>query len=263
MMSWPKYLLTLTLVTLGVVAALVAVLGLRVEDAEALGLPFLGAKSDRPPVHFIDDMKYQPKYRPQGESAFFPDGRAQRLPVVGTVPFGGADYYSDAGSPLRSERPPLENDFLREDDRIFRGRAGPDTTDPKTGQPVPSFVKTIPPEVVKSFAGYPRMLERGRERYTINCAPCHGAAGYGNGITTQYGMNAVANYHDPRLREGTYPDGELFHVITNGKNSMAGYGPQVNPRDRWAIVAYVRALQLSQNTPAADVPASVRAGGPK
>jgi hypothetical protein len=200
MMSWPKYLLTLTLAVAAVVAVLVAVLGLRLEDAEALGLPFLAARGTRPPVHIIDDMVVQPKYIPQGQSAFFPDGRAARLPVAGTVPFAGPDYYADAGSPLRSERPALDTDFLREDERIFRGRAGPDTTDPKTGQPVPSFVKAIPTEVVKSFGGYAPMLGRGRERYNIHCAPCHGAAGYGNGISTLYGMNAVANYHDPRLR---------------------------------------------------------------
>jgi hypothetical protein len=263
MMSWRNYLLTLAGLTLGTVALLVAVMGLRPEDADSLGLPFLAARSEKAPVSLIDDMMDQPKYTPQGHSPFFPDGRAARLPVPGTVPFGGVDYYSDAGSPLRSEKGLLEADLLRADDRIFRGRAGPDTTDPKTGQPVPNYVKTIPTEVVKEFGGYAKLLERGRDRYTVNCLPCHGAAGYGNGITTRYGMAAVANYHDPsgKYREDRYPDGELFHVITNGKGSMAAYGHQVRPLDRWAVVAYVRALQLSQDAPASDVPESVRAGG--
>src|SRR5437763_15264283 len=106
MMSWSKYLLTLAALTLGTVAVLVGVMGLRPEDAEAVGLPFLATTSDRPPIYFFDDMRFQPKYIPQGQSAFFPDGRAARLPVPGTVPFGGADYYSAAGSPLRSEKVP-------------------------------------------------------------------------------------------------------------------------------------------------------------
>ena len=88
------------------------------------------------------------------------------------------------------------------------------------------------------------MLSRGHERFDIYCAPCHGRLGDGNGITKSIGdMPAVANLHDPRIVALT--DGEIFNTITHGKNTMGAYGPLIPTEDRWAIVAYVRALQLS------------------
>ena len=100
-------------------------------------------------------------------------------------------------------------------------------------------------------------LERGRERYQIQCAVCHGATGAGNGIATKYGLVGVASLHQQRLRDMT--DGEIYNTIVNGKNTMLGYGASIQVPDRWAIVAYIRALQRSQNATIADVPATERA----
>ena len=94
-------------------------------------------------------------------------------------------------------------------------------------------------------------LERGRERYQIQCAVCHGATGTGNGIATKYGLVGVANLQQQRLREMT--DGEIYNTIVNGKNTMLGYGSTIQLPDRWAIVAYIRALQRSQNASLNDV----------
>jgi mono/diheme cytochrome c family protein len=100
-------------------------------------------------------------------------------------------------------------------------------------------------------------MERGRQRFTINCSPCHGQLADGNGITKKIGaMAVVANLHDKRLVEMT--DGELFYVITNGRNNMGAYGPNVTIQDRWAIIAYLRALQLSQLASIDDVPEALR-----
>jgi len=99
-------------------------------------------------------------------------------------------------------------------------------------------------------------LERGRERYQIQCAVCHGATGAGNGIATKYGLVGVASLHQQRLREMS--DGEIYNTIVNGKNTMLGYGASVQVPDRWAIVGYIRALQRSQNATLVDVPASER-----
>jgi len=88
------------------------------------------------------------------------------------------------------------------------------------------------------------LLQRGRERFDIYCAPCHGRVGDGNGMTKKIGdMPTVANLHDKRIVELT--DGEIFNTITYGKSTMGAYGPLVPTQDRWAIVAYLRALQLS------------------
>ena len=96
------------------------------------------------------------------------------------------------------------------------------------------------------------LMERGQERYNISCAPCHGAAGDGKGITTKYGMIAVANFHDARLVQMT--DGEIFNTITHGKNLMGSYGANIKIEDRWAIIAYLRALQRSRLSKMDDVP---------
>jgi mono/diheme cytochrome c family protein len=103
----------------------------------------------------------------------------------------------------------------------------------------------------------PQLMMRGAERYAINCQVCHGASGAGNGIVTQYGLAGVANYHTDRFRQ--MPDGEIFNTITKGKGQMMGYGANIAPEDRWAIVAYIRALQRSQNATGTDVPEAERA----
>ena len=191
-----------------------------------------GTVSEGRPFVFIPDMVVQPRYQAQGESLFFSDGRAMRSPPEGTVPFCGADYESDAGSPR--ENP----DLLQEDDRYYRGKQGS------------AWVTTIPVKLDMA------LLRRGQDRYEIYCLPCHGATGAGNGPMTQYGLVGVASITDEF--HALMPAGEYFSVITNGKGRMPSYSPQVKVPDRWAIVAYVRALMRSQNAKISDIPESHR-----
>jgi mono/diheme cytochrome c family protein len=101
------------------------------------------------------------------------------------------------------------------------------------------------------------LMERGQQRFNITCAMCHGAAAAGNGITKQYGLATVVSLQDERIRKMS--DGEIFNTITNGKNTMMAYGPNIIVPDRWAIIAYLRALQRSQTGVIADVPPEHRA----
>ncbi len=103
----------------------------------------------------------------------------------------------------------------------------------------------------------PELLNRGHERYRIFCSPCHGIQGDGNGMVSMRGMKHPPSYHDPRLRQVS--NGYLYDVITNGFGGMLSYSAQVPPADRWAIIAYVRALQLSRNAPVSELPPDVRA----
>jgi mono/diheme cytochrome c family protein len=99
-------------------------------------------------------------------------------------------------------------------------------------------------------------MERGAQRYNINCAICHGPTGAGDGIVKQYGMATIVSLQDARIRGMS--DGEIFQTITHGKNTMMAYGPNITVGDRWAIIAYLRALQRSQSATAADVPPEAR-----
>jgi hypothetical protein len=118
-----------------------------------------------------------------------------------------------------------------------------------TGKDGATFGNGIPVEVNMA------LLKRGQERYNISCAVCHGPVGLGNGITTEFGLVGVANLHDARI--GAMPDGEIFNTITHGKGVMLGY-PQIKVEDRWAIIAYLRALQRSQRGTMIDVPETER-----
>jgi mono/diheme cytochrome c family protein len=100
------------------------------------------------------------------------------------------------------------------------------------------------------------LLERGRERYAIFCTPCHGIQGDGNGMVAMRGMKHPPSFHDERLRRD--PSGYFYDVITNGFGAMYPYSAQIPPRDRWAIVAYLRALQLSRNAHVGELPADLR-----
>ena len=187
-------------------------LGLAVVLVAALAIAgWRGQKGERSPLQVFPDMKHQPKYKTQAEAPFFADGRADRTPVAGTIPV---------------EVDP--KDAYRLTGKM-RDRWG-------DGFPVP----------VGSA-----LIERGRQRYSISCAPCHGATGSGNGIVTEYALRGiVANYHTDRLRKMS--DGQIFFTIGNGKGLMLGY-PQIAVEDRWAIVAWVRTLQLSQGIPLANL----------
>jgi mono/diheme cytochrome c family protein len=201
---------------------------------------FRGQHSPKPPIEIFPDMDHQPKFDPQHENLFFADGRSGRVPVAGTVPIGYVlpNAYSTTGA-NNSKISNAMGAFASAPDYYNTGKIGD------------SYGDGLPVEV------NPALLQRGQERFTINCAICHGAVGAGNGIVSQYGLNAVANFHQDRLR--TMPDGQIFNTITNGKNTMGAYGPQIAVEDRWAIIAYIRALQRSQNAKLTDVPEQDRA----
>jgi len=117
--------------------------------------------------------------------------------------------------------------------------------------------------VSKDFAGFPpavkvneKLLRRGQERYKIFCAPCHGLQGDGQGMIAMRGMRRPPSYHVDRLRQA--PNGYFYDVVTNGFGAMYSYSERITPSDRWAIIAYVRALQLSRNIKAADLPPDLR-----
>ncbi len=146
----------------------------------------------------------------------------------------------------RTGRPPVEGTVahgqLNEDDHLHRGKI-----DGK-------FATTFP------FLIDEAVMQRGRERYEIFCTPCHGSTGLGNGMVVQRGFKVAASHHLERLRNET--NGYWFDVITNGFGVMPPAGPQIPVKDRWAIVAYVRALQLSRHAAETDIPEAQRAGVP-
>lgn len=149
------------------------------------------------------------------------------------TPLSPSSFFADG----RSERPLIDNTVPRgslADDALF----------------VPKDSNAFPLPLTME------LLDRGRERYKIFCTPCHGLQGDGNGMIVMRGMKRPPTYHQPRLRQ--VPNGYIFDVITNGFGFMQGYSAQIPPRDRWAIVAYVRALQLSRNAPVSDLPEELR-----
>jgi mono/diheme cytochrome c family protein len=158
-------------------------------------------------------MYDQPKYKPQGASDFFADGRAARPGIPGTIPRG----------------------HLKEDGHLHMGKV-----DGK-------LASTFPFPVSR------QVLRRGQERYNIFCTPCHDAAGTGNGMIVLRGLKRPPSLHEARLLDS--PPGHYFDVMTNGLGAMQDYAAQISAEDRWAIIAYIRALQLSQRAKLADVPA--------
>jgi mono/diheme cytochrome c family protein len=183
------------------------------------------SRSELPRVQLAQDMGAQPKYREQQTSELFVDGRADRPHVVGTVAYGK----------------------LEEDDHFYRGYAM-QPGGGEGGKPLAKFFDDFPQQVKVDEA----LLKRGRERFNIYCSACHGEDGSGRGPVAvraeeiQMPINA-ANFHTDVVRGR--PNGHLFNTITNGIRTMPGYSAQIAVEDRWAIVAYVRALQLSQNAP--------------
>lgn len=177
-----------------------------------------------PRIHLIQDMDAQPKVLPQAASPLFADGRAMRPPVAGTV----------------------ERAAVVDNPALTAGKVGD------------RWVETMPLPVDEA------LMRRGRERYDIFCAPCHGISGYGDGPVSKR-AEALAegtwvipsSLHTDQSRNLAV--GQLFETIAHGVRNMPSYGAQVGVQDRWAIVAYVRALQRSQHASPADVPADQRA----
>ncbi|MGA3143010.1 MAG: cytochrome c [Verrucomicrobiota bacterium] len=186
---------------------------------------FRGGLSRQPPIEVFPDMNRQLKLRPQEPNPFFPNGVSSQLPPSGTIA---------RSEPMQTINGPV---YPFEDAPVNTGRVTGTT----------NFVETNPLPVTGE------LLQRGHERFDIYCAPCHGRLGDGNGITKKLGvMPAVANLHDQRIVVMT--DGEIFNTITHGKSTMAAYGPLMPAQDRWAVIAYLRALQLSQLGSVDDLP---------
>jgi mono/diheme cytochrome c family protein len=205
---------------------------------------FRGQKSTGSPLEIFPDMVRQPKVRAQAPLDFFADGRGARAPVTGTVPLG-----YEMPKP-QTTAAPAANAPAAKDYRQIGFSAGTDYYNTgKIGEK--NWGTGIPVEVT------PQLLERGQQRFNITCAMCHGTTAAGDGITKQYGLATVVTLQDDRIRK--MADGEIFNTITNGKNTMMAYGPNVMVADRWAIIAYLRALQRSQNATANDVPSEHRA----
>jgi mono/diheme cytochrome c family protein len=158
-------------------------------------------------------MHDQPKYEPLEESSFFADGRTSRPVIEGTIARG----------------------HLKRSGYLVTGKSQGELGD------------ALPFPLTRE------LLERGKERYEIFCTPCHGQAGYGDGIVVKRGMRVPPSFHIDRLREESL--GYFFDVMTNGFGAMFSYSSRVKVEDRWAIAAYLRALQLSQNATPDDVPA--------
>ena len=213
--------------------------------------------SDQPRIVVFVDMGKQARYGAQDPSQLFEDGRAMRPPVQGTVAWGE-----------RADRP--DADALREDEHMYRGYRL--VQDEQSDQWRPEYFASLPTAITVDRG----LLERGRQQYMVSCYPCHGVDGQGMGPITSRGLRLqainseetvwaqAANLHtaddEQNLIFGPerYADGQMFHVIGFGRGNMPGLREQISVLDRWAIVAYVRAMQLSQNAPAEALPADLR-----
>ena len=202
----------------------------------ALALRARSVKSTEPRIHIIQDMDNQPKVKPQSRFPLFADRRGMRPPVPGNVARG----------------------TVLDDPALTTGRVevAVPAADAVEGQD-PGWVEAMPVEVDR------RLLERGRERYDIFCSPCHGLSGYGDGMVSKRAeqlqegtWTPPTSFHTDLVRER--PDGHIYNTIANGIRNMPAYGSQIPVADRWAIVAYVRALQRSQNATIDDVPPDLR-----
>ncbi len=177
-----------------------------------------GQTSEEAPIVPIRNMYHQPRYNIQSESDLFADKRTMRPRVEGTI---GHSQSVDS--------------------RIAEGRL-------EDGS---GYVLTVPEEVTKASGGMEAMTERGKARYGIYCVPCHDGTGGGQGIVVKRGMLAPPSFHQDRIRK--MPDGQLFATISNGIRNMPAYSQSIPESDRWSIVAYVRALQVSQAPLAAEM----------
>ena len=197
---------------------------------------FLGIshKSGKTPIEIFPDMDHQPKFQPQHPSGFFADGRAARKPVDGTIPLGYTlpGSFLQAGARNATIQP---SGFANEPNYFNTGRIGE------------FYGDGFPIDVTEA------LIKRGQERFNIHCVVCHGKAGMGGvtGVAGNFGVAAIANLTDDRIKQ--QPDGQIFNTITHGKTTMGAYGPNIALEDRWAIVAYVRALQKCQGLPVAQL----------
>lgn len=226
---------------------------IRVRNVRVRGLAFLLL-----PFAFLlsscrRDMQDQPKAKPYRSSTFFKDGLSSRQPVEGTVPRG----------------------WLRADKEFYTGKkangtansntssttlSGPVVMSPTTNASASQVAAAYPDDVEKfPFPVTEEILNRGQERFQIFCSVCHGMTGEGDGMIVRRGFRRPPSYYEQRLREA--PVGHFFDVVTNGWGAMPSYAAQVPVQDRWAIIAYIRALQLTREG-TASAP-NTNAGGRK
>lgn len=170
-----------------------------------------GQTSSDPPIIPLRNMYDQQRYNPQAQSKFFEDGRTMRTPVAHTVP-------------REAEIDPV----------LSTGRSADGY----------GYVQAVPGVVVERIGSPAALVERGEARYNIYCRPCHDGAGTGQGTVVKRGMVTPPSFHEDRIKH--MPDGQLFATISNGVRNMPAYRAQIPVDDRWAIVSYVRALELSQ-----------------
>ena len=181
------------------------------------------------PIRLFPDMDEMDRVNSQSPSDLFENGRGSRPLVPGTVVNSSDEslYSLDFGA----------------------GRVGYYYT----GRFEDFYGKGLPKELKLNEKSAEAFLNRGQERYGIYCAVCHGETGNGEGVTSKYGIVGIANLHAPNYAADQYPEGRLYDVITNGKGNMSGYGYNIPVDDRWAIVAYVRALQNAKSIPSEEL----------
>jgi mono/diheme cytochrome c family protein len=192
------------------------------------------------------DMQDQPKIKPLRGSSFFANGLGSRQPIEGTIPRG---Y-------LRDDRPEFYTGKKSKTGAATANATPAQQQIAGAQQQAPGGQQTSFPDDVEEFpiAVTKEIVERGRERYNIFCSACHGMTGNGDGMIVRRGFRRAASFNDDRLRQA--PVGHFFDAMTNGWGAMPAYAPQIPVQDRWAIVAYIRALQLSQQNPNAAASAS-------
>lgn len=194
-----------------------------------------GSKFSGDPLYIFPDMEWQIKYRPQGENQFsgFNDKRDDRPSPAGTVQRGYGWAMAETFSPDFAYAP-------SQNPSLYSGRDAEG-----------NFYKGYPVHVTSAF------IELGRQKFDINCAVCHGQTGNGNGVTKVGYRMAVADLTAANIVSKT--EGEIFTTITYGTKKMGPYGDRITPLERWAIIAYVRSLQLAGNASPSDVPPEQRA----
>ena len=191
-----------------------------------------GCKSERPPIEIFPDMDRQARFGPQGATGFFEDGRMDRPTIPGAVPFVTTEQETYPHLAPRGR--------FREDTYLASGRRGE------------SYGDGIPIELTLTH------MREGQELFQIFCSVCHGVSGNGGGVVAnpRYNYPTISSLLQPRLME--YTDGEIFDIITNGRNTMGQYGSKIAIEDRWKVVMYVRALQRAAVGTLDDVPSANR-----
>jgi len=217
-------------------------LGFILTVATVIGLlGFRGGMSRKPPLEIFPDMVRQAKLRPQVPSDFYKDGWSSRVIPEGTV--ARTKPIVVAGEQVNFDGKP-----------VYPYQNSPVTTGTTSISKTATNYLELSPIPITT-----KLLDRGQERYTIYCQPCHGPVGNGQGVTSKFGVGGIADLHQRRIVEMT--DGQIFYTITHGSPAglMGPYGPMIPVEDRWAIVSYVRALQRSQLATMNDVPQAERA----